>query len=135
MREGQGLRPKNRVMDQSISHLVESGHIIGSISDDDEEQEWEVEAIVDHRQDGRNKERQYLIKWKAWPEDHNTWLPAFPNLENSKELLKSYDRNHGLESETTFQRPLKVKKNSEPPRRRPLKRKRGPGRPRKGPER
>jgi hypothetical protein len=112
-------------------HLYPTGEL-PELADDDEEQEWEVEAIVNHRQDGRSKERQYLIKWKSWPDDHNTWLPAFPNLENSKELLSSYDQNHGLEPTTTSQRPVKVK-NSGPPRRkgRPLKRKRGPGRPKK----
>ena len=66
------------------------------LADDDNEQEWEVEAILDHKQDGRSKNRRYLIKWKGWPEDHNTWLPAYPNLRNAKELLDSYDENHGL---------------------------------------
>jgi len=114
-------------------HLYPTGEL-PELADDDEEQEWEVEAIVNHRQDGRSKERQYLIKWKSWPDDHNTWLPAFPNLENSKELLSSYDKNHGLEPITTSRRPVKVK-NSGPPRRkgRPPKRKRGPGRPKKWP--
>ena len=103
------------------------------LADDDEEQEWEVEAIVDHKQDGRYKERQYLVKWRSWPDDHNTWLPAFPNLENAKDLLKSYDKNHGLELAGTSQRPLKVLRSSDPPRRRgrPPQMKRGPGRPRK----
>ena len=67
------------------------------LADNNEEQEWEVEAIVDHKQDGRYKERQYLVKWRSWPDDHNTWLPAFPNLENAKDLLKSYNKNQGLE--------------------------------------
>ena len=104
------------------------------LSDEDEEQEWEVEAIVDHQQDGRSKGRKYLIKWKAWPDDHNTWLPAFPNLENAKELLDSYDKNHGLKPSSAAQAPpKKASKSFNLPRRRgrPPKKRRGPGRPRK----
>jgi hypothetical protein len=60
---------------------------------EDEDQEWEVEAIVDHK---GNKNLKYLIKWKDWPDDHNTWLPEYPNLQNSSEILESYKRNHNL---------------------------------------
>ena len=55
--------------------------------DNNKEQEQEVEAIVNHRQEGRGKKLKYLIKWKSWLDDYNTWLPTYPNLVNAKELL------------------------------------------------
>lgn len=88
------------------------------LSEDDEEQEWEVEGILDHKQDRGT--RKYLIKWKSWPDDHNTWLPAYPNLENSQELLTEYNRTHGLE-ET---RPKKTRRRHGPGRP-PVRRKTG----------
>jgi hypothetical protein len=52
-------------------YLYASGEL-PELADDDEEQEWEVEAIVDYKQDGRRRERKYLVKWKSWPDDYNT---------------------------------------------------------------
>ena len=66
------------------------------LADDDEEQEWEVEAIVDDRKQGK-REIEYLIKWKDWPEDHNTWLKAYPYLQNAMEMVDEYRKDHGLE--------------------------------------
>ena len=37
------------------------------------EQDYEVEAILDERTNGRAKE--YLIKWKGWPKEDSTWEP------------------------------------------------------------
>jgi len=98
------------------------------LSEEDEEQEWDVEAIIDHKQDGRSKHRRYLIKWKDWPEDHNTWLPAYPNLNNSQALLDAYLKNHSLEMDESG--PKGRRDNSDTDKSRvPKKRRRG--RPRK----
>ena len=59
----------------------------------DQEEEYEVEAILNHRQ-YRGK-RQYLIKWKGYPSSENTWEPQ-TNLERSEQLLKEYKRTHKL---------------------------------------
>ena len=113
-------------------HLYASGEL-PELADDDEEQEWEVEAIVDHRQEGRGKKLKYLIKWKSWPDDHNTWLPAYPNLANAKELLQSYNKNYSLSLQSSSQPPAKVLKslNTSRQRGRPSKEKRRPSRPHK----
>ena len=42
----------------------------------DGEEEFEVEAIVNHRHHGRNRQLQYLIKWKGYPDADNSWEPA-----------------------------------------------------------
>ncbi len=54
----------------------------------DGEDEYEVERIVAHRQYGRSKRLQYLIKWKGYPESDNTWEPA--DQVHAPELIKHY---------------------------------------------
>jgi transposase InsO family protein len=53
----------------------------------EEDNEYEVERIVDHR--GTPNECEYLVKWKGYPETENTWEPS-RNLNNCKELLLRY---------------------------------------------
>src|SRR6266702_75924 len=40
----------------------------------DNEEEYEVEKILDTRQFGRGCKRQYLIKWKGYPDSDNKWV-------------------------------------------------------------
>ncbi len=54
----------------------------------DGEEEYEIERIVAHRQFGRSKHLQYLIKWKGYPESDNTWEPA--SHVHAPELIKHY---------------------------------------------
>src|SRR6266403_1001580 len=54
----------------------------------DGEEEYEVERIVAHRQFGRSKRLQYLIKWKGYPESDNTWEPA--DQVHAPELIKHH---------------------------------------------
>jgi Chromo (CHRromatin Organisation MOdifier) domain len=56
--------------------------------DDDSDQEWEVEAIVGPRKQGKSPMR-YQVKWKDWSEEHNTWMKA-SGLRNAKEMLDAY---------------------------------------------
>jgi hypothetical protein len=39
----------------------------------DNEEEYEVEAILDSRRTGRGRKLQYLIKWKGYPDVDNQW--------------------------------------------------------------
>ena len=60
----------------------------------DGEEEYEVEAIRNHRQFGRRRTLQYLIKWKGYPEADNTW-------ENhgdvfADQLIRQYHQTHPL---------------------------------------
>jgi len=58
---------------------------------DENEKEYEVEAIEDVRQNG--EEREYLIRWKGSGVPQHTWEPR-ANLTHCDVLLKAFeDRN------------------------------------------
>src|ERR1700761_3749250 len=42
----------------------------------DGEEEYEVEKILDSRHFGRRHKKQYLIKWKGYPDSENQWVDA-----------------------------------------------------------
>jgi len=56
------------------------------------EEEYEVEAIINHRYHGRRRQLQYLIKWRGYPSSDNTWETA-ENV-HADELVKAYHRRH-----------------------------------------
>ena len=53
----------------------------------EEEQEFEVEKVLNHR--GNQHSREYLIKWKGYPDAENTW-ELETNLQNCKQILQKY---------------------------------------------
>jgi outer membrane biosynthesis protein TonB len=53
-----------------------------------EEEDWEVEAICDDRVRGRAG-RQYLVKWKGFPESENSWQSA-ADLAGAPLLVADY---------------------------------------------
>jgi hypothetical protein len=55
----------------------------------EDENEWEVEQILDKKM--IDKEPYYLIKWKDWPPEYNSWQPE-DDLENAPELLRAFER-------------------------------------------
>ena len=56
----------------------------------EEETEFEVESIIHART--HKGIRQYLIKWKGYPDSVNTWEPR-SNLDNCQQKVKEYERN------------------------------------------
>jgi len=56
------------------------------------QEEWDVEKILDLRRRSRNKQLQYLLKWKGYPEAENTW----ENKENvfAQELLEEFHQQY-----------------------------------------
>jgi transposase InsO family protein len=73
--------------------------------EDDEEDEFEVEALRDYREIGRtglqddNFYQEWLVKWKGYPESENTWEPE-ANLQNCQQLLRRYRKKHNVHSYT-----------------------------------
>jgi len=62
----------------------------------EDEEEYEVEAIINHRCHGRRRQLQYLIKWKGYPLSDNTWEAA--EDVHAEDLVKGYHKHHPLES-------------------------------------
>jgi len=64
------------------------------------EEEYEVEKVLDTRQFGRGRKRQYLIKWKGYPDSDNEWVDhkdihapeAIREFENSRTAQKGHIR-------------------------------------------
>ena len=61
-----------------------------------EGKEWEVESILDFReQHGRG---QFLLKWKGYPRSENSWEPR-EGLENVEDLVQAWWTDDMLEEE------------------------------------
>jgi hypothetical protein len=58
--------------------------------DDDTEQEYEVERILDHKR--ISGKPYYLVKWEGYDTSENTWEPI-ENLTNCTALIQQYSRN------------------------------------------
>ncbi len=66
----------------------------------DGQPEWEVEDILDHRLKRKRgctdvRVSHYLVRWKGWPPEHDSWEPA-RNLDKSSDLVRRYQLTHGL---------------------------------------
>ena len=59
------------------------------------ELEYEVERILDHverKSRGRTTKYDYLVKWKGYGPEHNTWEPQ-QNMQRCAELIVDYWSN------------------------------------------
>jgi len=52
------------------------------------EEEYKVEAVTNHRYYRRQRQLQYLIKWKGYPTSDSTWEPI--NDVHAEDLVKEY---------------------------------------------
>src|SRR5712671_1012399 len=66
----------------------------------DEDPEYKVEAIINHRFFGQRRRLQYLIKWKGYPHSDNTWEPV-ENM-HAEALVKAYHCKHPLEHKSQW---------------------------------
>jgi hypothetical protein len=53
----------------------------------EEEEEYKIEEIRRHRRKGKGT--QYLVHWKGYENEDDTWLP-WSSLGNAEELLSEY---------------------------------------------
>jgi hypothetical protein len=56
-------------------------------------EEHEVENILRHRRQGKGY--RYLIRWKGYTANDDSWEPE-KNLEHSEEILEAYKKRHKL---------------------------------------
>ena len=50
-----------------------------------------MERILDSRL--KNRQLQFLVRWKGYSEKHNQWLPE-ANLANAKDAIRTFYRAH-----------------------------------------
>ena len=57
-----------------------------------------MEQVLDERNYGRWKKKQYLVKWKGYPDLDNQWLDA-KDMDNAQELIAEFhNSNHEFRS-------------------------------------
>jgi len=61
-----------------------------------DEEQYEVERICNHRYFGRNRTLQYLIHWKGYPDSDDTWESAADT--HVPDLVKAYHKGTPLEN-------------------------------------
>ena len=61
----------------------------------DGEEEFEVEAIINHRYFGKRRDLQYLVKWKGYPTADNSWEHQRDVF--APQLIREYHRRHPLQ--------------------------------------
>ena len=54
----------------------------------DGEQEFEVEQVLDHRQEGK-RSKSFLVRWTGYGPEHDTWEPEAA-LQNCKDRVQAY---------------------------------------------
>ena len=52
-----------------------------------------MEQVLDERIYGRWEKKQYLVKWKGYPDSDNQWLDA-KEMDNTQELIAEFHNSH-----------------------------------------
>ena len=107
-------------MSPKIPKRTKTGLKIPSIAkdclayDDEGNELWDVENIVDQRL--RNGRKEYLVKWRGWAHKYNTWEPEENFLEDMDSIIDFLRRNQS-DSKNLSKTIQKQEKSSEPTKR------------------
>ncbi|XMA14720.1 hypothetical protein WAI453_007511 [Rhynchosporium graminicola] len=78
-------------VDRSAETLQTPGPELVMNDQGDEAEEWEIEQVLDSKVSGRWKKLYYLVRWKGWGADHDSWHKA-EDLEHAQEALNDFHR-------------------------------------------
>jgi hypothetical protein len=59
--------------------------------DVDGEEEFEIDTILESMIRGRKKNLHYLVRWKGWSPEHDSWIPV-SELTHTCDLIDDYER-------------------------------------------
>lgn len=62
-----------------------------SVASGEEEEEYEIESIVDHQEKKFGKQLGFLVKWKGYGEEDNSWVSE-EDAQNAKDIIVEYWR-------------------------------------------
>ena len=57
---------------------------------EEKKEEWEVEEIMSHKGSIKGRNKQYLVRWKGYTEEDDTW-EKLEDLIHCAELIQTYE--------------------------------------------
>jgi hypothetical protein len=78
--------PKQQLIDNPPPEIV------------NDQEEYKIEKIVEHRHKNTKTRIEYLVHWKGYPQEERTWLKE-KDLENAQEVVQEYWEGIGSHKE------------------------------------
>ena len=99
-------KQKHKKLIKNKLKIVEKRKDINEYTSDESDSFYEVEKIVRKRKHGKYCE--YLVHWKGFPSDEDTWEPEH-SLTNCTELIKEFENKKTKEIKKMEKKPKKEK--------------------------